>query len=243
MTDTPDDAAERTKQLAKKLLEALDAPTDPEKEARLAEKEARDKEALEKYYRETNQPPPAKAQRARSVEEMRFAMSLEPCPACQTARVPDYALVGQGDRWSLTGSCVRCQQPRSREFVTVASPPPSVSVRGQLGGDSPSEILRPGQLLAELDRVTPQVRVDPAQVSDIERQASAGAIERALTCLTELLKFIPPRTQLIPDTRLTPDERDDRKARRERYSRDWLTSERDRLLALATQTGARAVQR
>jgi hypothetical protein len=126
VTDTPDDAAERTKQLAKKLLEALDAPTDPEKEARLAEKEARDKEALEKYYRETHQPPPAKAQRARSVEEMRFAMSLEPCPACQ-----------------------------------------------------------------------------------------------------------------LPDTRLTPDERDDRKARRERYSRDWLTSERDRLLALATQTGGR----
>ncbi len=47
-----------TKDLAKEILDELDKPTSPEREAQQAEKERRDREALEKFYIDTGQVKP-----------------------------------------------------------------------------------------------------------------------------------------------------------------------------------------
>jgi hypothetical protein len=60
MTDA-DDMAARTKQLAKDILEELDAPVDPERVAYEAKKDRDDREALERFYVATGQKQPAPA--------------------------------------------------------------------------------------------------------------------------------------------------------------------------------------
>ncbi len=54
-----EDLAARSKQLAKELLETLDKPDDPDRAAFEAEKERKDREALEAFYVRTGQKPKA----------------------------------------------------------------------------------------------------------------------------------------------------------------------------------------
>jgi hypothetical protein len=61
----PDDD---TKQLAKDILDELDKPTSPEREAQLAEKERADREALEKFYIATGQIKPEQVMQRALVE-------------------------------------------------------------------------------------------------------------------------------------------------------------------------------
>lgn len=75
----PDD--DRSKQLAKDLLDELDKPISPEREAQLAEKERADREALEKFYIATGQIKPeqvmqrALAELADKIERMNAPVS------------------------------------------------------------------------------------------------------------------------------------------------------------------------
>ena len=75
-----DGAAHRARgtQLAKDLLEGMDAPEDPARIAQHAEHDRRNAELLEVYYVRTGQQPPT----ARTTAEMEFGMRLEPCPRC-----------------------------------------------------------------------------------------------------------------------------------------------------------------
>lgn len=234
-----DDFKRRNEQLAKELLETLSTPgTSPERLAYEEQKEREDKAALEDYYRRTGQAKDT-APRARSTTEMLFAASLEPCPRCGTREPAKLELRGSGTRWSITGPCPRCQTTRTYAWDTEGHPNQGKVLPRQLGDERPSQIIRVGQLIAELDRLLPLVR-EPQGLQPIEWRASLAAIDRAITCLYELLKFVPQGTQLIPDTKLTDDERADRSARRERFQRAWLQGELDRLLALAKRYGADA---
>ncbi|HTE56517.1 MAG TPA: pentapeptide repeat-containing protein [Kofleriaceae bacterium] len=227
-----DDLKRRNQQLAKDLLESLQEPgTSPERAAYEAEKDAADGAALEAYYRRTGQvkDPVAKA---RSATEMLFAASLLPCPHCETTEAPKLDLVGSGTSWSVTGTCPRCTSRRSHAWTTEGNPlQAKVGVR-QLGDERPSAIIRVGQFVSELDRVRPQLPPSPENLQPIEWRASLAMVERALTVLHELLKFVPAGATMIPDMKLDEAEREDRASRSERYQRAWLEGERGRVLAL-----------
>lgn len=231
MTDD-DELKRRNEQLAKELLETLKTPgMNPERVAFEAQKEREDKAALEDYYRRTGQTKDA-TPKARSGTEMLFAASLETCPNCGTTEPAKLDLVGSGTSWSVTGECPRCQKTRSHAWATEGNPLQAKVLPRQLGDERPSQIIRVGRFIDELDRLLPLLRPAPEQLQPIEWRASLSAIERVLTCLYELLKFVPAGMQIIPDTKLTEAERKDRSARGERFQRAWLQGELDRALAL-----------
>lgn len=229
--DDPDDFKRQAEELAKKLLEGMRRPgEDPERAAYEARKELEDRAALEDYYRRTGQGKD-KSARARTTAEMLFAASLEPCPHCGTREPALLQINGGGDRWTLSGPCTRCKQRRAFTWVTEGNPQVEPPPR-QLGDARPSQIIRVGQLMAELDRVLPLVRERPETLDRAAWYAGASALDRAITCLNELRKFVPAGMKMIPDTKLTEDERKDRTARRERYGVAWLQGELDRLVAV-----------
>jgi uncharacterized protein YjbI with pentapeptide repeats len=228
----PDDLQRRNKQLARELLEGLGKPgTGPEREAYEARKEEEDKAALEDFYRRTGQARDTRP-RARTTHEMMFAASLEPCQHCGSAEPAKLDLVGSGESWTLAGPCPSCKKVRSHTWLTEGQPLHGKYPPRQLGDARPSQIIRVGQFMAELDRQLARIREEPESLQAREWRASEAAIHRALTCLYELLKFVPAGMKLIPDTRLTEDERRDRTARRERFTQAWLQGEIDRLQAL-----------
>jgi hypothetical protein len=116
----------RSRQLAADVLEVLDAPEDPDRARRDAEKEAADREAYEAFYLRTGQTTgvrsASKEPRARTITEMQFAISLEPCPHCGTIDPPDARprldLFGAGEVWQVDLPCATCGKRRSR-FETV----------------------------------------------------------------------------------------------------------------------------
>jgi uncharacterized protein YjbI with pentapeptide repeats len=172
---------------------------------------------------------------------MRFAISLIPCPGCGRTSDPsdlnriladaawDLRVAGEGDAWVMYGDCPHCQTPRSFTFLTCGKPWESECRPGELGGAAPSEIIRPGEFLAEFDRVQPLVRPDPTQLALDEWGISREANNRALICLRELLKFVPEGADAIPADLLDPAEHD---ARPERYRRAWLGVQLDHHLAV-----------
>jgi len=231
MSDDPDELRARGKQLAKDLLAGMQQPTSPERAEYERHKEQQDEAALEDYYRRTGQTQD-RTPRARTTTEMQFAASLEPCAHCGTTEPTQLDLVGGGDYWTLTGQCSRCDRRRLYGWATEGNPLHGACPMAQLGDARPSQIIRVGQFMRELDRLLPVVHAEPAELEPVAWRASLAAMHRAITCLYELLKFVPANMKIIPDTNLDGDERRDRAMRRERYGSAWLQSELDRLLAL-----------
>ena len=178
--------------------------------------------------------------RARTLAEMDFAASLEPCPCCGSRGEIELDLIGDGDRWTLSGKCPRCEAPRAFTFRTFGDPLKGAYQWRHLGDERPSQILAPGQLIAEIDRLLPRIRTEPEELEPTEWRASTAANERRVTCLLELAKFLPSDADAIPDVAVTAEERAARRARPERYTRSWITSELDRALALSERYTADA---
>lgn len=156
-------------------------------------------------------------------------MSLASCPGCGTRVDPDWlAFEGAGEAWAYSGDCRRCRTPLGFAFVSRGNPLDAPVPRGELGGPAPSEIVRPGAFLAELDRLVPRVRADPTRLSIDEWKQSRDANDRVLVCLAELAKFVPAGAAAIADAALDDDERADRGKRPERYTRAWIDDMRAR---------------
>jgi uncharacterized protein YjbI with pentapeptide repeats len=103
-------------------------------------------------------------------------------------------------------------------------PSPSL-VRYELGGSDPSSVIRPVQFVEELDRVGAGVVWEPESLAPAEWRANLGALNRAGTCIAELLKFIPEGADSVPDSALDKASRADALARPEKYQREWLEGE------------------
>lgn len=174
---------------------------------------------------------PTAPARARSLGEMRFATTLDPCPRCG-APTGELDLYGDDDAYVMSGPCPRCATMRSFNFRTYGDPLAGAYTLHELGGRAPSEIISVARFIAELDRVLPHSRPDPTVLAPAEWRASGEAVDRAITCVLELLKFIPDGAAAMPESALGVDPAD-RAARPERYSRVWLEAERDRLQSLA----------
>jgi hypothetical protein len=182
-----DDMAARSRQLAKDLLDALDAPDDPAVLAHLEQKEREDVAALEAFYIRTGQKP--KPKYARTTAEMEFAAQLEPCAKCGARAIGKTALSSADKRtWALTGPCAKCGANRSFSFVTEHAPPEVEHARHELG-PGPSQIIGPSAFRLELSRVVPLIDAEPTKLAPAAWHASLAAIRRSLIALNELAKL------------------------------------------------------
>jgi uncharacterized protein YjbI with pentapeptide repeats len=166
----------------------------------------------------------------RSLAEIRFVAELVPCPACGTGEVVSTEIEPWTDRRILRARCKRCRTVREMAFAIE----PAISERlppFHLGPEgAPSTLLRPYQLVEELDRIALRVAWEP--VSPAVWRDNGPIAERATTCLVELVKFVPEGADAIPDAALDAAGHADRQVRPERYELAWLVEERDRYLEL-----------
>ena len=124
--------------------------------------------------------------RARSVAEEHLYMALHPC-ACGHPVAPGslgHSLWFEGnDNISVfQGKCAGCQRTLRLEFAVPADAPQPP----RLGGAAPSQIIDPGEFYLESDRAILR-----------------GDVARAIACLEEILKFIPPGGGEVPASAFT----------------------------------------
>lgn len=169
----------RGTQLAKDLLEGMDAPDDPARIAQNEEHERRNAELLEVYYVRSGQQPPT----ARTTAEMELAMRLVPCERCASREVAKPAVRGSGTAWTLDAVCAKCGDERTMAFTTKGDPRSVAHAADELG-PGPSLWSRKETFDAELTRLLPQVDRDPS------------AAHQALLCVNELIKLVRPGKEL-----------------------------------------------
>lgn len=157
--------------------------------------------------------------RARTVEEMRFAASLEPCPSCGSTIAGDLKLAAQGAEWTLRGSCPSCGAPRSFSYTAIGNPTITRAGRYDLGPHG-SELITPQQFLHAWEEASGRVPSDPSKLSASLRARAADELERAATAINELTKLLPFGAAEVPGT-TDP-----------RLKRAWLKDEYARLRTL-----------
>lgn len=163
--------------------------------------------------------------RARTVEEMRFAAGLEPCPRCGSRTLGTMDVRNNGRSWSLTGKCPSCGAPRTFEFTATSDPTHARIGRYDLGA-SKSDAITPAQFLSVFDEAIARVPENPNALEPDLRAVADEELRRALICVSELMKLLPLGANSIPgasDTRLT---------------RSWLSAEYKRLRMLAGRYAA-----
>src|SRR5688572_7528860 len=93
---------------------------------------------------------------ARSIMEMLYVANMAACEWCGDGRPVSYRVTATGERWVLNGPCVRCRTERQVVFrgaVELDYAPRAL----ELGGPEPSSVLDPWALIAEIDRLVPDV--------------------------------------------------------------------------------------
>jgi hypothetical protein len=160
--------------------------------------------------------------RARTSMELWFFASLEACASCGARINPDgLTFYGSGDAWSLTGWCPHCRGPLTFRFLTHGDPLEGICPVGELG-TGPSLVIAPSRFIAEIERLSPTVTLDPSSLPIDAWKLNRDTNRRVLVCLAELAKFIPAGAEEIPLERLGPADVADRAARPERYQRTWV---------------------
>jgi uncharacterized protein YjbI with pentapeptide repeats len=175
----------------------------------------------------------------RSIVEMRFAVGLYPCTGCGSRDLGALELRGGGPVRIFSGPCPRCRTTREVRFRVTREPGTLPSpVRFELGGAAPSAIIKPIQLVEEHDRLVPRIQGEPETLAPAAWRANLELVDRAVTCLVELAKFIPAGSDTIPDAALDAASRADKKARPEKYTRVPIEHDRARHLAVIARHDA-----
>jgi len=138
---------------------------------------------------------------AHTTDEMHYAAELVPCPSCSTRDVGELEIEGSGTIWFLQGKCPRCGTKRTYRFTTAGEPKRYTDSPFELG-PGPSELITGDQFLELYDH-TPAVE-DPTRLTANEWTSAVAVLTRALTCINELAKLLPPGADRVPgsDARL-----------------------------------------
>jgi uncharacterized protein YjbI with pentapeptide repeats len=160
----------------------------------------------------------------RSLPELRFAADLRACEHCGSREPGDWRMLSSGAWWRVRASCPRCG--RERLYVVRSD---GGDLRGHdgylnLGGPEPSTMMTAAELAAEIERLAPDVTLDPAEARDGEgAEQNMARYTRLRTALTELAKFIPDGAAEVPG--LAGRAPEIPHARPPRYTRDWISGE------------------
>lgn len=128
----------------------------------------------------------------RSQQEMRFALSLLPCPDCGTHGTARAEMRGDlTHRPVFAWACPGCGAERAYRFrIWPVLPYHDPSPPGHLGpGDEPSRVIGPDALEAEAGRLAPLVPAEPEELDPDAWSAARALLWRWRTCLIELSKF------------------------------------------------------
>lgn len=128
---------------------------------------------------------------ARTPTEMMLYLELTPCPDCGSDQADWHDRLTEVDDepvLSCTGVCAGCGARREYLF----SQPPRIQDE-PFGGPEPSELVDAGQWLTIADRIAAQVAVH----DDSEAARAAMAIARR--AVEEVVKFVPPSADAVPD--------------------------------------------
>ncbi|MGI5237757.1 hypothetical protein [Dactylosporangium sp. CA-139066] len=146
---------------------------------------------------------PARPPLARSSAEAHLYLDRQAC-VCGAARANWSSSIRDLDG-DLAGeyraACPQCG--RDRRFVFRLPPePPPIPVEGagfSYGDATRSELVDPGEWLAESDRLSRSVPMLPAAASAAERERFRFAIGRAAAALAEVARFAPPGATAVPE--------------------------------------------
>lgn len=169
---------------------------------------------------------------ARTRDEALLYLELTPCQDCGSTEAPwEQALIEvDGELASCyAGVCAGCGAEREYWF---GLPPRETPADGwpTFGGGEPSELLDAGQWLAVADRAAGSVPSDA--------QEAGRVLSVARAAVEEVLKFIPPGHDAVPDDEFwTPDGRQVHDAEPGRFRLDRLLVVRDTYQELGRETG------
>ncbi|MFL5356120.1 hypothetical protein [Archangium sp.] len=164
--------------LADWILEQMRKPRDPNAEARQEAFEALKAARLHVWHIRKGRKPAT----ARTRAEMEFAAGLEPCPTCGHRGIRSTELTGAGSSWTLTATCPSCGTARSFTYATEGDPTQAPPHGADELSHLPSFLIPAESFQAELQRLLPLSRGDPA------------ALQRALVCANELIKLTEPHS-------------------------------------------------
>jgi uncharacterized protein YjbI with pentapeptide repeats len=150
---------------------------------------------------------------------MEFVAGMHPCEACGSWEPLRWQTIGSGSVWTVSGRCPRCSGERSYVFQGEASLNEVQPPTGELGGPEPSQLVDARALVLEVERLA----------------ADEDQVDRALTALVELTKFLPGAAPHVPGTEY--------EAGSERFTRMWIETELARTRALARLLAEREVRK
>ncbi|MBA3499711.1 MAG: hypothetical protein M4D80_13475 [Myxococcota bacterium] len=157
----------------------------------------------------------------RSLIELAFVAGMRECRHCRAhSDVSWSSWRVQDGLYRSDGECGGCGKERAylfRSELDLADIEPPLY---ELGGPEPSTVMNATDLVREIERIGPLV-VAPTQVAEAERSTAWTRLERALTAVNELAKFL--------DADTIPTLSDDLRAR---YDRQSIERERVRLVGL-----------
>jgi hypothetical protein len=131
---------------------------------------------------------------ARTRDEVLLYLELNPCPDCGTVETSWEDGLGQLDGElviSYTGECPGCGA--EREYLFGLPERETLGRFPNFGGPEPSELLDAGQWLQVADRAASTVAVDD------QSEAARAVLDVAAAAVAEVVKFIPPGEDVVPD--------------------------------------------
>jgi hypothetical protein len=142
---------------------------------------------------------------ARSTSECHLYMDLHPCERCGEADFP-WSRHGTAERSGglvseYEGICPTCGTPRRFEFRVPHDPVPPPA----FGGPEPSRIIDPGEFY-EMGERAAAYAVAPADATPERRGQAREAAADALAAAEEVLKFLPPHADAVPEDAFTSDD-------------------------------------
>jgi hypothetical protein len=138
---------------------------------------------------------------ARTRDEVLLYLDLHPCPDCGTAETSWEDGITQLDGELViryAGSCPGCDAEREYLFGMPQRETPGAFPN--FGGPEASELLDAGQWLAVSDYAASSVAVDDRSVAAQEVMAIARA------AVEEVVKFVPPGEDVVPDDAFWTDD-------------------------------------
>lgn len=159
---------------------------------------------------------------ARTRDEAHLFCDLHPCQNCGSSDVTwEHGLIDVAGQLAsrYTGTCPGCGA--AREFL-FALPDREVMPHGYptFGGAEASQLLDAGEWLRVADLTAAAIRDD----------SSGRAVAVALAAIDEVVKFIPPNQDEVPETAFWSEHgRDVRESDPSRFNRERLLAERNEI--------------
>lgn len=135
---------------------------------------------------------------ARSSLECHLYIQFQGCTCGAPASGLAHRLVQREGRLcaAYAGTCGRCARPL--EFVFVLAD--EIVSASQFGGAEPSQIIDAGQYLETSILAATAVPADFRGLTALQRDQGLQSLRRAIAALEEVLKFIPPGADAVPES-------------------------------------------